>query len=549
MAEKPGRPESMARSAAGSFMKKRPRRLGLCLVIIAAMTASGVAFLPLFAEEPPTFEIRSFIVEGNTLLAEQTIQETLRPYKGPDKTAEDVEKARSALEKVYHDIGYPAVLVNIPEQTTKGGMIRLQVIESKIGNVRVTGNRWFTWESILRDLPSLAPGRVLYLPAVQKDLASVNRGEDLKVTPILSPGKEMGTTDVELKVEDQLPLHGSLEINNRNTPYTSDLRLNATLHYDNLWQLGHSLSTQFQTSPQDTGQVRLYAFSYMLPAPWARDDRIAIYGLRSDTNTTVVGQGLAITGKGEIVGTRYVMPLSPYGVYVHNLTIGVDFKDFDRSTGFIQGEGLRTPVKYLPLLFSYTSSLPDPWGSTAFSSGVNMVFRGLITEESNFAINRYNAQGNYVYLTAGVERNFKLPAGMGAFLKVDGQIADQPLVPNEQYIAGGMTNVRGYEEATALGDNALHGTAEISGPDLGPHLPGDRLRLTPYVFYDFARLAVISPLPSQTDTFRLEGTGVGLKGTYAKNWYYEVDWACPLSPMSVTDRFRQSWYFKVGAQF
>ena len=529
-------------------MKKGSRGLWLSLLITACVTLGSVALGPVWAEEQTTFTIRSFVVDGNTLLATKTVQEALHPYTGRDKTAEDVEKARSALEKVYHDTGYPAVLVNIPEQTTEKGLIHLQVIESKIGNVRVTGNRWITQESVIRALPSLAPGTILYVPAVQKDLANLNRGEDLKVSPVLSPGKEMGTTDVELKVEDQLPLHGSLEFNNRNTPNTSDLRLNASLHYDNLWQLGHSLAAQFQTSPQDTGQVRLYSLSYTLPAPWAADQQIAIYGLRSDTNTTVFGQGLEVTGKGEIVGARYVVPLSPYHTYVHNLTVGLDFKDFEQTTGFTQGEGLKTPVKYLPLLFSYNSSLPDSLGSTVFSSGLNMVFRGLITDESNFAINRYNSEGNYIYATGGVERTFKLPWGMGAFLKVDGQVSDQPLIPNEQYTAGGMMNVRGYEEASALGDNALHTTAEISGPDLGPRITG-RLRLTPFVFYDFARLTVISALPSQTDTYRLEGTGVGLKGGYAKNWYYEVDYACPLSPMSVTDKYRQRVYFKVGAQF
>ena len=530
-------------------MKNRSRLLWLCLLITTSVTLGSVALGPVRAEEQATFTIRSFVVDGNTLLAKKTVQEALHQYTGPDKTADDVEKARAALEKVYHDAGYPAVLVNIPEQTTEKGLIHLQVIESTIGSVKVTGNRWFTEGSILRDLPSLAPGKVLYVPDVQRDLATVNRNEDLKVSPILSPGKEMGTTDVELKVEDQLPLHGSLEINNRNTPNTSDLRLNASLHYDNLWQMGHSLSAQFQTSPQDTGEVRLYALSYTLPAPWAPDHQIAFYGLRSDTNTSVFGQGLFVTGKGEIVGSRYVIPLPPYQTYAHNLTLGVDFKDFEQTTGFTQGEGLKTPVKYAPLSFSYSSSLPDSLGSTRFSSGLNVVFRGLITDESNFAFNRNDALGNYVYVTGGAERNFTLPAGFGAFLKVDGQISDQPLIPNEQYTAGGMTNVRGYEEAAALGDNALHLTAEISGPDLGPRILHDRFQLTPYVFYDFARLTVISPLPSQTDTFRLQGAGLGLKGMYAKHWYYEVDYACPVSPMRATDNFTQRWYFKVGTQF
>ena len=529
-------------------VKARGHGLVASIVMLAVMTISFSALRPLFAEEPATFSIRAFIVEGNTLLSPKAIKDALMPFRGPGKTPEDVEKARSVLEKLYHDAGYPAVLVNIPEQTTEGGKIRLQVVESTIGSVKVTGNRWFTGESILRDLPSLAPGKILYVPDVQRDLALVNRGEDLKVSPLLSPGKEMGTTDVELKVEDILPLHGSMEISNQNTPNTTDLRLNVSLHYDNLWQRDHSISAQFQTSPQNTGEVRLYALSYTLPAPWASDQQIAVYGLRSDTNTTVFGQGLLVTGKGEIVGSRYVIPLAPYHTYAHNLTLGVDFKDFEQTTGFTQGEGLKTPVKYLPFLVSYNSALPDSLGSTRFSSGLNTVFRGLITEESNFEINRDNARGNYVYLTAGVERNVTLPAGFGAYLKADGQVSDQPLIPNEQYTAGGMTNVRGFEEASVLGDNALHLTAEASAPDLGPRLSRN-LKLTPFAFYDIARLTIQSPLPSQTDTFRLQGTGVGVRGNYTKYFSYELDYACPLSVTRATEKFTQRLYFKVGAEF
>lgn len=538
----------ISRSAVPEEKRETARKVGRCLLALVTILAIFV-FGRASAQESLTFEIRSFLVEGNTLLAEQTVQEALTPYRGRDKTADDVEKARETLEKVYHDTGYPAVLVNIPEQTTKGGKIRLQVIESKIGSVRVTGNRWFTKASILRDLPSLAPGSVLYVPDVQKDLATVNRGEDLRVSPVLSPGKEMGTTDVELKVEDRLPFHGNIEINNGKTPNTSDLRLSTSLHYDNLWQRGHSLAIQFQTTPQDTGEVRLYALSYVFPAPWAREHQIALYGLRSDTNTNVIGQGLSITGKGEIVGARYVMPLSPYRTYAHNFTAGLDFRDFEQVSGFAPGEGLSTPVKYLPFSFSYNASLPDVWGSTAFSAGLNAVFRGLVTSESNFSLNRDEARGNYIYATGGVERTFKLPWGMGAFLKVDGQISDQPLIPNEQYTAGGMTNVRGYEQAAAMGDNALHLTAEVLGPDLGPRLLNDRLRLIPYAFYDFARLTLVRALPGQTESFRLQGTGLGLRGAYGKNWYYEVDYAWPLTVTSETSTSRQYWYFKVGAQF
>ena len=531
-----------------SIFLSRFRKVWLGLFVLAL---AGVPIFPgraWSAEESPTFNIQTFVVDGNTLLTEKAVQDILQPYMGPSKTAADVEKARDALEKLYHDQGYPAVLVNLPEQTVEEDTIHFQVIESKIGNVRVSGNRYYTREKILRDLPSLSSGKILYVPDVQKDLEWINRGQDLKASPVLSPGKELGLTDVDVKVEDKLPLHGNLELNNYNTPGTDDLRLNAMIRYDNLWQRDHSISAQFQTSPQNTGEVKLYAGSYTLPAPWMKDHQIAFYAIKSDSNTTSAGQGFLVTGKGSIVGMRYVIPLAPYGAYAHNITIGLDYKDFQETTG--PNGTIQTPVKYLPLSLSYSSSVPDAWGVTRFSSLLNVAFRGLVTDQSQFEVKRFGAEGNYMYVTAGVERQQKLPAGMSFFLKLDGQIADQPLINNEQYIAGGVTNVRGYLLAATLGDDAVHGTAELSGPDLGPRLGlGSRLQCTPYIFYDYAWVKVTQPLPSQTETTRLQGTGVGLRGNLYRYMYFEADLAFPLSSTRQTEKNEQQFYFKLGAQF
>ena len=75
-------------------------------------------------------------------------------------------------------------------------------------------------------------------------------------------GKTPETVDISLKVKDSLPLHGSLEINNRATHDTTELRLSGALRYDNLWQRDHSVSFQFQLSPQDPDEVRVFSASY-----------------------------------------------------------------------------------------------------------------------------------------------------------------------------------------------------------------------------------------------------------------------------------------------
>jgi len=531
-------------------------RTGLAFFLSGALI-SLLAFQGLTAvvhaqgqEETVNFEIKAFTVEGNTLFSEREILPVLEPFSGAEKTADDVEQARDRLERFHHEKGYPTVLVNIPEQTVEQGMVRLQVIESKIGRVKVTGNRYFTKEKILKDLPAFRAGEIPYVPKVQEQLNRVNRSPDLKVAPVLMPGKELGSVDVELKVKDRRPLHGSLEVNNRSTQETSDLRVNAMVRYDNLWQKDHSIGLQYQTSPEDMDEVEVVAASYVLPVPWSHDHVLALYGIWSDSDTAF-GEGFEVIGKGFILGSRYVMSLPPYKQYTHNLTVGLDYKDFDETTGFADGEeDVKTPIAYLPLSLAYSSFLPDSWGHTRFSTSMNVAFRGLVTDQREFEIKRYEAKGNYLYATAGVERTQKLPADMSLYLKLDGQLADQPLISNEQYSAGGMESVRGYKETEALGDDAFHATAEVIAPNLAKAFElSEHLGFTPYLFYDVAALRVKSPLPGQDGSQTIQGAGLGVRGYVSQFLSYQSDWAVALSDTEDTDRGDSLFHFRVKCEF
>lgn len=519
--------------------------LFVALWVVAAPWAFGQG-----DEQQPAFEISAFALQGNTLLPEAEMQSHLAEFTGPSKTAEDVEAARDALEGLYHKEGYPTVLVNIPEQTVEGGIIRLQAIESRIRRVKVTGNRYFTMDKILRELPSFRPGEILYVPKVEAELREINRNQDFKVAPVVMPSKEPGAIDVELKVKDRLPLHGSVELNNRSTHDTTDLRLNCMIRYDNLWQKEHSISLQYQTSPEDTDEVQVVAGSYVFPTPWKDDHLVALYGIWSDSDTAF-GEGFEVVGKGNIFGARYVMPLPSYKLYTHNLTLGLDYKDFDETTGFEEEEeDLRTPLTYVPLSLSYSASLFDRWGHTRFSSGLNMSFRGLVSEQREFEEKRFRAKGNYVCATFGLERTHKLPVDMGLFVKLDGQVADQPLISNEQYSAGGMGSVRGYKESEVLGDDAFHTTLEFSAPDLADLFKvSDHVGFTPYLFYDAAALRVRSPLEGQDSSPFVQGAGLGVRGYVSRFLEYQSDWAIALSDTEQTDKGDSRFHFKVKCLF
>ena len=104
--------------------------------------------------------IQEYRVQGAHLLTKLEVEEAVYPYLGPQRTAEDVDQARAALEKAYQAKGFQTVSVQIPPQQVKGGVVILQVIEGKVGRLRVRGARYFSPDQIKKAAPSLAEGTV-----------------------------------------------------------------------------------------------------------------------------------------------------------------------------------------------------------------------------------------------------------------------------------------------------------------------------------------------------------------------------------------------------
>jgi hemolysin activation/secretion protein len=454
------------------------------------------------------FDILEYRVTGNTRLPKIAIEKAVYRFLGPHRSIKDVEQARVALEHAYQKAGYLTVLVYIPEQKVQRGVVKLQVIEGKVGQVKVSGNRYFSAGVIREGASSLAPGIVPNIPTVEKQMIALNKAPDRRVTPALSPGQEPGSVDVELKVADQLPLHGSVDLNNSYTPNTAPLRLNAGLRYDNLWQLQHSIGVSVQVSPQELENSLVYSGSYSLPV--GEDALLSFYGLHSNSDVATVG--LDVVGAGTILGARGTIPLRPLSSsYSHSVTLGVDYKDLTEMVQF-GGATVETPISYTPFLAQYSGMQAGRRGTTQFQVSLNFAPRVAVfgNTDSEFENKRFLAQASYVYVRGDISRTQVLPNGWSVYAMAGGQLADQPLVSSEQYAVGGMATVRGYLDAEVLGDNGLRGRLEVHTPSV----TGTGLRLDDFyllAFLDGAEVRVLDPLPAQTASFHIASGGIGLR--------------------------------------
>lgn len=493
-------------------------------------------------EENAAFDVMEFSVAGNTVLPRGKIERSVYLYLGKAKTIDDVEKARAALEKAFHDAGYLTVLVNIPEQKVDRGIVRLEVVEGKVEKLRVVGSRYYSLGMIKSRVPELAEGNVPYFPEVQKQLAAVNGTADRQVAPILRPGETPGKLEVDLNVKDQLPFHGNLELNDRYSPNTTKIRLNGSMRYENLWQLDHSISISFQLTPENTNETKVLSATYVVPV---NGDYWAAYGVLSDSNVSAVGD-VSVIGKGDIFGLRYIHPLPRLDSYTQTLNLGIDYKNFKETTALEGADSFNTPISYWPLMLDYDATFQGEKRSTQLSLGATFSLRGLGNDVTEFANKRYLAKADFAYWRGNLKHTEQLPWDWQLYLKLNGQLANGPLISNEQFALGGVDSVRGYPESDAMGDKGATGSLELRTPSLARYVSDQIKEMQALVFYDAGHASIYDPLPAQTKQFNLASVGMGL---HLKGWHGVsgmVDYAYALHDAATVKEGDERLHFSVG---
>ena len=513
----------------------------------------GAVPFSVLAQAASNFDVFEYTVEGNSVLADIEIERAVYPWLGPGKSVADVENARAALEAAYQQSGYLSVSVALPEQSVASGVIRLQVIEGQVERLKVSGNRYTSRNELRAEVPELAPGTVPHFPTMQAELAQAGRSPERRVTPLLRPGIRPGTMEVELAVEDELPLHGNIELNNRQSPDTSPLRLETGIRYSNLFQKQHSAGLNYVVSPQHPDEVSVLAGFYSAPLSATRSVSTFIQYSNSDVASTL---GSNVLGKGTTIGARFSQTLpAPAGVtnYFHSLSLGADFKKLDETQNALGADAKKTPLLYMPLVAQYTFSGFGDSGEFSGNLGlvVNLNTQSRRVDCQGVDLDQFECRRAYARPGFAIARgDFSLSKrllGWEGSAKLDFQFSGQPLVSPEQIQAGGMDSVRGYYEGEAAGDAGWRLRAELKTPSL---LEVSGMGLRAVGFIEGAQLWLNSPLPGQTSEFSLASVGLGLRLKGEKNGpFFILDAGYALKAGPRTERGSQRVNARLGYEF
>ncbi len=514
----------------------------LCLLALLTMV------LPLHAAEDgvPRFDIARYSVEGSTLLPPQEIAALLDTFTGKDKDFGDVQQALEALEAAYRKKGYNAVAVTLPEQELDQGTVRFRVIEAKIREFAVEGNTFHSRENILDAFPSLRIGTTPKVADLSKELFVSNENPSKKVTLQMVSGENEDDVTASLKVTDQRPWNVGLMGDNTGTGQTGDYRVSLLLQHNNLFDLDHSLTLVYNTSPDNMDKVNIVSMAYRIPI-YQLGDSLELTAGYSDVDAGAVAFNsfnLLVSGKGVVAGIRYNHNLQRVGDYQHKLSLGLDYKDFENSLT-LQGMELGNNVVVHPLSLTYSGTMGlekgelgiylsvshnEPWGSKGQRGDFERVSAG--------------ANPAYTILRFGANLGYALPGDWQAKVMFNGQYSDDILVPGEQFGLGGAGSVRGFSERETAGDCGFAGNLEVYSPNLAPllNLPGIQARLLG--FYDAGTAFPAAGASSGTPDYTIASIGTGVRLGWSTNFSFAFDWGYVVEPGGGTKRGDSAVHFR-----
>jgi hemolysin activation/secretion protein len=505
------------------------RRTGLALVLGAALFSAQA--------QTERIDIDRFQVEGNTLLGADEIQALLQPFTGKGRESSDMQRAAQALGERYRSKGFSVVWV-LPEQALDRGVVRLRVVEARLGKIRIQGNRFFDDENIRASLPALREAAPPRAGDMSANVQLANENPAKQVDMVLRPGEQPALVDASVEVMDVRPLKAYLTFDNTGNDQTGDYRLGVGLQHANLFNRDHVATLNYVTS-QKTDRVSLYSGSYRLPLYSLGDsmDFIAAYSDVSAGTTQTVAGPLAFSGKGTVYGVRYNQLLVRRGEYSHRLVYGLDYRAYENpcSLGDFGAAGCgpaAVDVTVRPASFAYSGNWARPGRISDFYVALSHNLPGAEHgHESDFnaarpspsggegAPSRYTIGRFGASMVNAFANNWQVRAAFNA------QYTSDALISGEQFGIAGATAVRGFLEREIARDKGYIANLELYSPNLaGKLVPGEG-NLRGLVFYDVGS-AANKPLAGETEQpVSIASVGAGFRWNIRRNFNTRFDLA------------------------
>ena len=476
----------------------------------------------------PRFAINRFEVEGNTLLKPAEIEAATAGLTGERKNFGDIQRALEVLEEVYRKRGFGVVQVLLPEQDITRGVVRLRVIEARIGKISVEGNRFYDETNVRRSMPELVAGATPNSIRIAQNLQLLAENPSKQTTVLLKSGANDREIDAAIKVTDERPYKFVVTADNSGSVETGRFRTGFAVQHANLFNRDHVGNLQYVTSPENPNKVSIYGAGYRIPL-YAQNASIDVFGGYSDVSSGTLLGLFNVSGSGTILGAKYNWHLPKFGEYEHRVSAGLDYRAFKNNVTLIgTGAGQVPDITIHPFSLTYNGLLRMSNSEAGFnvSYARNFFHGGNDGADSDFKLSRAGSTADYRIWRVGANYTRVFAQDWQFRTVLTGQYSDDALVSGEQFGYGGPDSVRGFGVREIANDKGYAAQVEVYTPDLGAKFNWPDVKMRLLGFYDFGMTGRNSLQPG--DLSKGAGgasVGVGARMGYGKYLTMRLDWA------------------------
>lgn len=459
--------------------------------------------------------VTRFDVGKSELLSSTEIEQALAPFVNRTLSLNQLFEAVDALNRLYDQRGMPTARAVLPPQDIVGGVVRIQLIEARIGAITIAGPT--ASDAFIRNRLTVREGDVLSVPELEKDLVRFNRLHQSQLRANVRPGQQATTTDVELSVLSPEPRRITTYIDNGGRSTVGSHRLGILGQW---YGLNDRDDTLVLSGAAAEGSASL-AGSYSLPL--SPDDWRFELGFNVDRIRIIDGpfQPLDIGGSSSSLSLGVSRP---WIVDANRLWRGYARWTSKSSESTFGGvTQLKTDLQVITLGFMADHRLAT--GSVlAIDGQLNHGTRALGGDQT-FWVLRLNQAWLY---QASSQTQWIVRTGL--------QLSPTDLLPSsEQFQLGGSSSVRGYSEGLLTGRNGYLLSAEwrhrLDTPPTGHSSPA----LTALAFVDHGGAFPFRPSPLDDVTSRdfLTSAGMGIMAEWPNRVQLRVTAGWPLRNRSL----------------
>ena len=447
---------------------------------------------PKVAHDPKgrRFTVNSFHFTGNTVYSEQMLKRLTERFIDLQLNLYDLSRAADAVTRFYQENGYPVARAVLPAQKVDKGIVRIEVIEGRVGEVRFEGSRRYTPEFLRWRLATLAPGTLITSDGLEQDLLLLNDLPGLTARAVLEPGKKFGTTDVTIRLEEKA-FSVVLRPNNHGRKEIGQWRVDAGASLNNPLGLGDQLS--LYTIYSEHGLLKYGRASYSVPVS-PRGTRLEVAA--SSSTYRVEGDIAQLGVTGEAHNREITLTHPVFRTRASSLSMNLGARSTELRQRAFGVETSSTGIDLLNLGLTY-NQIGEDASVTSASAQVSTNFK------ANDFGNRSDAQKFKLELEGSELRG--ITRDWDAFGRVVYAYSPDPLPDSEKFALGGPGSVRGYRSSEVRGDGGLLLNAEVRTPIN----VANRLGIWSF-FYD-AGIARFKASPLQVDgTLTIQSVGTGV---------------------------------------